>query len=377
MDPTRSSGTGRPREGADRLLAGLRDASRAGVAFPLSATHYMESLRVTSSQRRTDVARVMSEISHCGTLRSRHALMRHQFLCAMHKAFGHPAFMPLKPEPLGVGVHWAFKGEQHRLNVHGPNGAIVSCPELFLWESLCRAMQWAEVQFLAGPHDNQIELLRQRYGYRPESTDEVSANRLEWEQIHVDLLASNHAISREELRVRVEAREAVHEHLDRINEYHLPFGKLIGSIAAVPGNARERFIAFIDSIPSARLAVDLKVELIRNQSNTWTVNDLHDIDALSLAIPYCHVVVGDKATVDAVRRSGGDVRNRTTVISKLVDLLDFLPDLQSAAEALGSIAADSTGTSPGSGSVPSRPKTPRASSTGVEPVPHSCRPAAT
>ena len=44
---------GEPREDADtEVLAAVRRATAGGVAFPLSATHYMETSRITSPQRR-------------------------------------------------------------------------------------------------------------------------------------------------------------------------------------------------------------------------------------------------------------------------------------------------------------------------------------
>lgn len=54
-------------------------------------------------------------------------------------------------------------------------------------------------------------------------------------------------------------------------------------------------IEFADLMPSVRIATDLMLaELFRNTTTTWTMNAIHDIDALSLAVPYCHVVVPDK-----------------------------------------------------------------------------------
>jgi hypothetical protein len=131
----------------------------------------------------------------------------------------------------------------------------------------------------------------------------------------------------------------IHEHLDLLtelfHEYRLSFDRLTGKLSDQPGDARPRIIGFFDAMPSVRIAVDRKVELFRNNTSRWTVNDLHDIDAVSLAIPYCQVVVGDKATVDSVRKAGNDVRNGTRVISRLSDLTNALPELVKVADALG------------------------------------------
>ena len=49
--------------------------------------------------------------------------------------------------------------------------------------------------------------------------------------------------------------------------------------------------------------MDLKAELFRNATKAWTLNAIHDIDALSLAVPYCHAVVPDKEMADLLARS--------------------------------------------------------------------------
>lgn len=80
---------GEPREPSDAaLLAAVREASAGGVLFPLSATHYMETSKITSPRQRGDLARTMASVSRCRTLRSRRVLLRHQMLHAMHLAFG-------------------------------------------------------------------------------------------------------------------------------------------------------------------------------------------------------------------------------------------------------------------------------------------------
>jgi hypothetical protein len=355
-----AAAVGRSRESGDRAaLEAVRSASEAGVAFPLSSTHYVETTRIKSRRQRSDLASVMAEVSHCRTLRARRVLLRHQILTAMHEMFGRPTFRPERPEPLGVGVHWAFRGEQHELHLHGPDRVVAEARAVLPPEILCRLMQWAEGQFLAGPRDDEVEKLRKHYGYRPEATEEGGQSRLEWERTYVGLLDVNDPITRAELRVRVQAREVMHEHLDLLletfHEYRLPFERLTGSSADQPGAARPRMIAFFDAMPTPRLAVDRKVELFRNNSLTWTVNDLHDVDAVSLAIPYCDVVVGDKATVDSVHKAGGDVRNGTRVISRPSELTEVLSELKRDADALGGDRSGWEWFAPGVGFNPMSP----------------------
>jgi hypothetical protein len=283
-----------------------------------------------------DLVGVMAPVSHCRTLIARHLLIRNQLLTAMHETLGRPMFRPVPPEPLGVGVHWAFVGEQHQLNLHIPDDAPVTADEIMPPEVLCRMTQWAEAQFLTGPKDDDIETLRNNYGYKPETSAELTAERLEWETIYRELLKDD-PISPAELRVRVQAREVAHEYVDllarALQEYGLSIVRLFGGTD--DGAARGQAVAFFDSMPSVHIAVDMKAALFRDTSRHWTMNDVHDIDFLSMAIPYCHVVVADKAAVSSVHQSGADVRCGTTVTRRMADLLDLLPPLEEVTRAMG------------------------------------------
>jgi hypothetical protein len=114
-------------------------------------------------------------------------------------------------------------------------------------------------------------------------------------------------------------------------------------------------MAFSECIPSMRLAVDMKAALFRNGARVWKPNDLHDIDALSQAIPYCHAVVTDKDAADRVKRTGGDKRHGTAVLSKLDQLVDLLPDLVQRAQAIGGDATGWDVAGPGEGFMATLP----------------------
>ncbi|HUY48521.1 MAG TPA: hypothetical protein VMV92_22845 [Streptosporangiaceae bacterium] len=327
---------GKPREASDlRVLAAVRDAAADGVAFPLSTTHHIETTKITSPRQRLDLARTMASISHCRTLRSRKVLLRHQMLHATHLSFGRPAFRPQPPEVLGTGVRWAFDGEPGHGVLRGPDGAVVDPATVEgMPEFLRKANQLTEVRMLAGPGDEEIGELRDQYGYRPEAMDEVEASRLEWEASYVDILA-DHPASKAELRVRLQARELLHEHRAMfqalISEYRINLNREVGYDPARPNKSRRRMVAFADAVPSLRIAVDLKVELFRNASKPWTMNAIHDIDALSMAVPYCHVVVPDREMASLLSRSRTAERHRTQIIAALPHLPDVLPDLANQA----------------------------------------------
>jgi hypothetical protein len=57
------------------------------------------------------------------------------------------------------------------------------------------------------------------------------------------------------------------------------------------------------------------------------MNAIHDIDALSMAVPYCHVVVPDREMASLLSRSRTGQRYGTKIITTLCALPDVLPEL--------------------------------------------------
>ncbi|HXA31922.1 MAG TPA: hypothetical protein VNV87_06655 [Acidimicrobiales bacterium] len=221
---------GKPDASGDpTLLQALIDAANEGVAFPLSATHYIETSSISSERHRYDLASVMAPITHFWTLRSRRDLLSNQLLVAMHERFGRPTFRSERLDPLGVGVHWAFEGVEKVLQVHDADGDVVDS-EHFPREMRIRATQGLEYHGIAGPRNDEIQLLRERYAYKPEVAIEAGRDRLEWEQEFVGLLVDTPPKDPAELRVWIQAREVAHENLELLvevfQEYGIPLRRL-------------------------------------------------------------------------------------------------------------------------------------------------------
>jgi hypothetical protein len=77
---------------------------------------------------------------------------------------------------------------------------------------------------------------------------------------------------------------------------------------------------FTDAMPSADVWVSLIAARHRNPQSRWESNDMFDIDAMCVAVPYCDVVVTDKATCHAVHAAGLPGRLGTIVIPRLDEL---------------------------------------------------------
>lgn len=327
------------------LLRALEAAAEEGVAFPLSATHYEETIRIHDPALRREIARAMAPIAMGRTLRKQSDLVRHQLLVALHETIGRPAFRPAMPRVLGIGVHWAFGGTEGFMTAVDAHGNKLDAVDPN-WHR--RLNQYAEFELMAGPADAQIPDL-QKLGYvEPRFFETSQGNRLAWEKSYIEQAAKMK--SRVELRVALFARELTHEYgvtLQTIlNEYHLSVSSIVNGSR---GNSRAQMMAFSERVPTMHIAVDMKLELFRNTNRTWSWNMLRDIDALSIAVPYCHVAVGDRDAVHLLRRSGAPDRYGTTVTANLGELPDLLIDLSALARTIDSDPSDWSNVGPGIG----------------------------
>jgi len=79
-----------------------------------------------------------------------------------------------------------------------------------------------------------------------------------------------------------------------------------------------------DSMPSFDVAVTLKTAYHRDPMHRWTTNDILDIDAMGSTVPYCDIVVADRAIASHARQTGLAERLGTVVLSDLADLPEQL-----------------------------------------------------
>jgi hypothetical protein len=56
----------------------------------------------------------------------------------------------------------------------------------------------------------------------------------------------------------------------------------------------------------------------------WTPNDIHDVDAMGSTLPYCDIVVTDKAVASHAKRTKLTERLDTIVLWRLSDLLQHV-----------------------------------------------------
>ncbi len=157
-------------------------------------------------------------------------------------------------------------------------------------------------------------------GWDPSGGFDIANRRAQQETEQVARFDADPAWRRGRIRDVVTAREVIIE----VNE-HLWKGLADRGVElekAFPDP--EETIAAWNSMPSFDVAVTMKTEYHRDPSHRWTPNDIHDIDALGSTLPYCSIVVTDKAAASHAVRTGLAERLGTIVLSRVSDVLRYL-----------------------------------------------------
>jgi hypothetical protein len=261
----------------------------------------------------------MEELTEFSTLVGRVVVMDCE-LSAMLDPYAKKS-CPLSQAPLiGQGVRHAF-GISSGITVGGTFGSeagmvgdAVRSQQL---EGILTESIWeAERSVLQGPSDNfDLEVLR-KLGLDHERVLQVGEDRAAQEQELAILLDAEPKWRRGRLRDVISVRELEIEFQNILPRALEERGLVVADIMT----GRESARAFVQSMPSTEVSIELKTAWHRNGEKKWTANDIYDIDAMSLAVPYCDIVVTEKASRHILRLASLDERMHTTILSNLLDL---------------------------------------------------------
>jgi hypothetical protein len=300
----------------------------AGQAvFPISDSLIMEISKIQQYKQRRDLRDTIEILSGYKVLTSRSVVAAHELEAILDERLG-PSATPVNTMTyLDWGVLRAF-GKAGDLRVWDERGVDVTevtrqqfdgGPSAF--DALVESAQWLlQRKVLAGPEPGEEENELRSLGWDPQSTVGLGIDRAEQESEQTVRFAANPNLHRGRIRDAVSARELIIELHERFARGLADRGVDGSEFLTGPSEARP----FFDAMPSFDVAVSLKTALHQNLHHQWTANDIHDIDALGSAVPYCDVVVTDKAMAATLRTAGLDSRLNTLVLARLEDLPDAL-----------------------------------------------------
>ena len=314
---------------SDRALLDLclRAVEENIAIFPISLNIYIEILKIQNYQRRCDLRKAIELLSRYIVVTSRFVVAMHEIEALLDHIVG-PNSKPINTmNYLDWGVFRAM-GMDGSMRVKSADGRDVTeevrhsfthGPQAFD-QIVSEAILKLNRQVIDGPSPEEDSEFREQ-GYNPikvldlyewEATDEV-----EWDR----LLNDQPKWRRGRLRDAVSAREV----LIQINTI-LKRGcdeRGVDSLQSLFPSVADTRKAF-DSMPSFDASVTLRTSLHKNARHRWTPNDVHDIHALSLTLPYCDIVITDRAMASHAVQTGLAGRLNTIVLSHLSDLCQHL-----------------------------------------------------
>jgi hypothetical protein len=286
------------------LLQVLREAA-GSVVMPLSSVHYMEMSGIKDPRQRFDVASVMEQLTGFVCVQPRSTIMEIEIEAALADAIGTEARFGQVPL-LGCGALQAF-GRRGGLHVRSETGDDVTDKARQTWPGGPGAFDaWAreaEVllarSVLRGPTDEEVPAI-QALGWDPTVARQIAEQRARSEREQAARFDAEPRYRRGRLRDAVSARYLGLELSRGLEEALRVRGLTVGAVFADSDQARQ----FTDSMPSGDAWISLLTAAHRNPHSRWESNDIFDFDALSIAIPYCDLVVTDNHMCQLANTAG-------------------------------------------------------------------------
>lgn len=320
---------GRPESSSTReLLAECLAAREDGRAlFPIADAIYVEVSKIKQHRQRRDIRHAIETLSGYHVVTSRPTIANHE-IEAMLDNFVGPSQRPVNTmDYLDWGVARAF-GRVGGFRVRRGTGEDVTDEVRARWpegpEAFDLLLASAELMLqrgtLDGPASPQEEQALRKYGWKPDPAMTISENRARQELEQVERFDSDPRWRAGRIRDVVAAWEVLIEVNEMLCRGLADRGATLEDVFDSPPVTR----AQLDVMPSFDVSVTMKTEYHRDPHHRWTTNDIHDIDALASTLPYCDIVVTDRAVAAHANRSGLAERLDTVVVARLADLLAHL-----------------------------------------------------
>ena len=317
--------SGRPDDKNDNeiLAACCKGVEKGTAVFPLSFQIYMEILKNGRYLQRRDLREVMEQISRFMVVTPRHVVATHEVEAFLDRIVG-PNPQPISTtDYIDWGVFRAF-GMDGGISIRSSGEDVTVArrrrhtdrPQA--WDAIFQKLEWEfNRRVIDGPTPDAEPELREN-GWNPEAVIEAYEQKAVEEREQVCRLDRNPTWRHDRLRDVVTARELLFECRDIFWKGLTDRG--LASLEELFPESPAPRCHELNSMPSFDVAVTLKTSYHRNANHQWTNNDIHDIHAIAGTLPYCDIVVSDKAVISHVKRTGLPDRLSTTALASLSDL---------------------------------------------------------
>lgn len=297
------------RPGSERALSAVIESVHAGTAiFPISAAHVMEFFKTSRLERRQRLGSLLREVTRGWAIASSSHLLRDEISRAFTNALGLPQPTPSTPVFAKYGIPFAY-------GLHG----------MFL-NGLTLSKGSKEIALASLGSDQSMSLFLSDENEEQTRTAMAHIRALEEQQAAKDerarqvLAAYGADVARRAYLARL-TEDMIGEIMPVVSGLGVDLFELMRS-----DQTRARMA--LDSIPQfdveATLFVRRNALMQRNISRT----DMMDLAHLTLAIPYCNLVVTEGIWTTLSEHTGVGVKYGAKVISDLNVLADELEQLQ-------------------------------------------------
>lgn len=325
----RNGDTKVPGSYVDLYVAAVRAKVEQRAMFPLSGAHLWEILKITDPKQRGDLADILETLSDYNYLLGRTVIAELEFEAGMARIMGEDISaksVALVRPTFGQAFGWVG-GMKIRNSAGGDASDAVRAQmtDAEFDRLMARINYEMERRMLRGPSDEDLEVLRADPSFQPEVALEGQEQRVQWELDTERVLKEHPKWRRGRLRDVIGGREIAHEWLDMFTRMRIDRRK-----AGMPDfdPPVDEMRLFMGSMPHTQVAISVKTRYHKNPLHRWTVNDIVDIDAVSVAYAYCEAVFPDKA-VRAALQSSKELRTIGTYVPRrpeeLTGWLDGLP----------------------------------------------------
>lgn len=287
----------------------LAASERNSAIFPLSLVHFDETLHRLNKRSRTRLASFMIQVSKGYTMfPGGNVFMEMECRQAARKKLGLPS-MNLNRFVIGKGISHMVGARGELVRKPGTKG-----PELS--EELKKQI----LEYVESPRA-MMELLK---------IQDLAKHALLIKQAHLEAVKKmeqirkkNLHITDNNLRYRVCLVDfLVYEIGPWLAKMHVELNLPKDAIVDESWTQRD-FLEFFESMPSSFCLFTLSYRRDQLIQRPIDVNDINDIWALSMAIPYCDIVVTESMWVSIARQSKLDKKYDTVILSSTEELIDY------------------------------------------------------
>lgn len=290
-----------------KALEAIIEASNSGTAiFPLSMVHFIETSKRRNDGSRKRLVETMMEISKGFTMLPWTYIIKPEVRNAIYRLKGQPE-KNLKKYVFGRGIAKMFGG---KITLKG-NGTL---PDTIKNDIVKRINSVKVIQDFLVDRE-----LSQNIVDSMGCSDEGLAKRLEelrkTEYSHPDK-TKRKAISK--------VRFIQNVVMDPLIKETMKLGMNIQDLFQIDKITKKNIEDLLKSMPTIYTYYILNEARNMNFSRPIRPNDLYDLSALNIAIPYCDIVVTEREWTNIAKQRGLDTKNETTIIHDLNELTHYL-----------------------------------------------------